>query len=103
MFNSRILAFALPLAFALASAVQAQSDGAQRTELQTRDGTVEVRWGRTDVPTPGPKPPFAELDRDHNGRIDESEALGWAGLANDFILADRDRNGSISPREYQHW
>ena len=35
--------------------------------------------------------------------IDEGEAVGYKLLANDFRMADSNRDGRISKREYERW
>ena len=64
---------------------------------------VIVRSAGTGYTPSGPAPEFGELDLDGNGRIDSSEARGYKLLANDFRMADSNRDGFISRREYERW
>ena len=58
----------------------------------------------TPAPAPqiGPAPDFAQLSAGGKG-ITEAQAVAYPPLANDFLHADSNRNGSISKAEYQRW
>lgn len=46
-------------------------------------------------------PAFRRLDANHNGSIDRAEAEVDAALAAGFAQADRNRDGSVDPSEFQ--
>jgi hypothetical protein len=50
-------------------------------------------------PSPGPAASFAAADKDHNGKLDRSEAGGVPGL--DFARADTNGDASLSREEFQ--
>ena len=69
---------------------------------QTPQGELTVRSSPAPAPIVGPAPPFEQLSA--GGRaITEEQAAAYPPLANDFLNADRNRNGSISAGEYQQW
>jgi hypothetical protein len=66
-------------------------------------GTVTVVAGMpAATQNAGPPPPFASLDADHNGRIDESEATAYPPLDSDFLYASGGAK-SISRAQYRRW
>lgn len=73
-----------------------------RYEYSNGDELI-VRWGETGYQPSGPAPDFAQLDRDGNGHISADEARGYTLLANDFKMADSNRDGRVSAAEYQRW
>lgn len=73
------------------------------TEYRSADGLLTVRSAGTGYTPSGPAPEFAQLDSNGDGLVDNTEAAGYKLLANDFRLADSNRDGRISKREYQHW
>ena len=76
---------------------------AQNDSMSAPTGTVTVRSAGTGYTPSGPAPDFSQLDTNGNGSIDASEAIGYKLLANDFRMADSNRDGRISKREYAHW
>jgi hypothetical protein len=72
------------------------------TNYQTPQGEVVVRSVPAPAPTVGPAPPFEQLSGGSKG-IAESQATAYPPLANDFINADSNKNGSISKAEYERW
>jgi hypothetical protein len=46
-------------------------------------------------------PPFAELDRNHDGYVDSSEAAAYSAYAGTFSWADADADGRLSAPEYR--
>lgn len=64
---------------------------------------VTVRSAGNEYTPSGPAPEFASLDADGNGNIDRNEAKGYTLLANDFLKADSNEDGSLSKSEYEHW
>jgi hypothetical protein len=46
-------------------------------------------------------PAFAELDRNHDGYVDSSEAAGYPAYAGTFSWADADADGRLSAPEYR--
>ncbi len=96
-----ILAAALALA---CTATYAQSSPPREARYPQQNGAdLIVRYGDTGYKPSGPAPAFEQLDTDGNGSISESEAAGYALLANDFIKADANRDGRVSKREYERW
>lgn len=75
----------------------------QSTQFQNQQGaTVTVNYG---MPAPinyGPKPPFSQLDTNHDGRITQSEAHAYILLYNDWIHVAGHGN-SISKAQYNAW
>lgn len=89
---------------ALAWCVGTSSAAETRTrEYDTPDGHLIVTYGQPESRPAGPPPDFEVLDRDGNGQLDETEARGYAVLANDFINADLNHDGRVSSREYAAW
>jgi len=82
----------------LAASAVAQSD-----PMSNGSGQVTVRSAGTGYTPSGPAPDFSQLDNDGNGSIDETEATGYKLLANDFRMADSNRDGRVSKREYERW
>ena len=63
---------------------------------------VTVRNVPAKLPPAGPPPDFAQLAA--GGRsITEAQASAYPPLANDFIYADKNRDGKISKDEYENW
>ncbi|HQW76559.1 MAG: hypothetical protein IPH43_10525 [Xanthomonadales bacterium] len=97
--NSSLSQFMLAtLAAATMGSALAQSD-----PMSNPGSQVIVRSAGTGYTPSGPAPQFSELDVDGNGSIDEGEAVGYKLLANDFRMADSNRDGRISKREYERW
>jgi hypothetical protein len=65
-------------------------------------GQVVVRSVPPPAPTAGPAPDFSQLSGGSKS-ITEEQAVAYPPLANDFINADRNRNGKISKTEYNSW
>ena len=76
---------------------------AQSNSMSAPTNTVTVRSAGTGYTPSGPAPEFSQLDTNSNGSIDQSEVTGYKLLANDFRMADSNRDGRISKREYAHW
>lgn len=51
-------------------------------------------------PSQRPFPPFEQLDRDGNGRLDAREVAGVEPLNRQFGAADVDQSGSLSESEF---
>jgi len=54
------------------------------------------------APVIGPAPSFEQLSGGGKS-ISPEQAVAYPPLANDFINADSNRNGSISKAEYTNW
>lgn len=94
------VAFLASALLAAASAAYAQDAVRHYT---TADGHELIV--RTGMPAPdryGPKPSFAELDRNHDGWITRDEAEAFLPLANDFDYLAQTSN-RISAAQYAHW
>ncbi|WP_440223109.1 hypothetical protein ACQQ2N_18840 [Dokdonella sp. MW10] len=94
---------AAALAFACTMAHAQTGAPPREARFQQQNGDLIVRYGETGYKPSGPAPAFEQLDTDGNGSISESEAAGYALLANDFIKADANRDGRVSKREYERW
>lgn len=88
---------------AVAFAQGSSSDGLREIQYPSPRGDVTVRYGQPPAQAAEPKPDFASLDRNGDGNIDESEAVGYRTLANDFEFADKNRDMRVSRREYERW
>ncbi len=76
--------------------------GSNTAVYQTQQGELTVRSMPAPAPQAGPAPSFAQLSGGSKA-ITESQAEAYPPLANDFIHADRNRNGSVSEAEYKQW
>ncbi|HXS73444.1 MAG TPA: hypothetical protein VN725_05315 [Rhodanobacteraceae bacterium] len=70
--------------------------------MQTPQGTLTVNSGMPPATDYGPKPPFAQLDTNHDGRIDQNEAQAYIPLENDWIHVAHHAS-SISKAQYAAW
>ncbi|MEO7066609.1 MAG: hypothetical protein ABI114_06850 [Rhodanobacter sp.] len=68
----------------------------------TPQGELTVNSTAAPAPTIAPAPAFAQLSGGGKA-ITEQQANAYPPLANDFIHADTNQNGSISKTEYEHW
>jgi hypothetical protein len=75
---------------------------AGQANYQTPQGELTVRSMPAPAPQIGPAPDFAQLSAGGKG-ITEEQAVAYPPLANDFLHADSNRNGSVSKAEYQRW
>lgn len=75
---------------------------ADQASYPTPQGELTVRSTPAPAPQIGPAPDFAQLSAGGKG-ITEAQAVAYPPLANDFLHADSNRNGSISKAEYQRW
>lgn len=88
-----------PPAADMAGAATGQTDTAT---VNTPQGQVEVRSSMPPPPPAGPAPSFEQLSG--GGKyISEEQASAYPLLANDFLHADRNRDGRISKSEYKRW
>lgn len=65
-------------------------------------GELTVHSQPAPAPSYGPAPAFAQL-AGSGKTISEEQAAAYPPLANDFINADQNRDGSISAAEYARW
>ncbi|WP_257388733.1 EF-hand domain-containing protein [Tahibacter caeni] len=86
-----------------AAGAAAQTDGLREQVYPSPRGDIIVRYGQPPAQPWAPKPSFESLDRNGDGSVDENEASGYAPLANDYIYADKNRDGRVSRREYERW
>jgi len=63
---------------------------------------VTVKNAPATLPPAGPPPDFAQL-AGGGQYISQAQASAYPPLANDFIYADKNRDGKISKDEYQAW
>lgn len=72
-------------------------------QFQNEQGaTVTVNSGMPAPANYGPKPPFSQLDTNHDGRISQSEAQAYLPLVNDWLHVAH-HAGSIGKAQYQAW
>jgi hypothetical protein len=76
--------------------------GQQQTEPPV-ETTVIVQSAGTGYTPSGPAPAFAVLDQDGDLMLTKDEASSYKLLANDYLKADSDENGTISKAEYERW
>ncbi len=69
---------------------------------QTQQGQVVVNSVPAPAPTIGQAPDFKQLAGAGKG-ISPEQAEAYPPLANDFLNADSNKNGTISKAEYEHW
>jgi len=74
----------------------------QAAAYQSPQGQVVVQSSPAPAPTIGPAPTFEQLSGGGKS-ISPEQAVAYPPLANDFINADTNRNGSISKTEYTNW
>lgn len=72
-------------------------------QFQNAQGaTVTVNYGMPAPTDYGPKPPFSQLDANHDGRISQAEAQAYLPLVNDWIHVAHHAN-SITKAQYDAW
>jgi hypothetical protein len=74
----------------------------QAAAYPSAQGQVVVQSSPAPAPTIGPAPTFEQLSGGGKS-ISPEQASAYLPLANDFINADSNRNGSISKTEYNNW
>lgn len=89
----------MPAGASTAAGMPGAAPGADQNGSQ---GQVVVRSVPAPAPTAGPAPDFGQLSGGSKS-ITEDQAVAYPPLANDFINADRNRNGKISKTEYNNW
>ena len=91
------------VALLASAATSAQTDRDRVTQFTSGDGTqVTVVSGQPPARSYGPKPPFAQLDTDHDGSISRNEAAAFPPLLNDFDnLAHH--VATIGRSRYERW
>lgn len=92
----------MPAANAAAVPSTAPMPAGTGATYQTPQGELTVRSAPAPAPTIGPAPAFEQLAAGGRG-ITEAQAEAYPPLANDFIHADHNRNGTVSAAEYQQW
>lgn len=82
----------------LATGANAQASSPMR-------GSAEIvrTSGQTGYRPSEPAPVFSQLDSNGDRASRADEAAGYALLANDFLMADANRDGRVSQREYDRW
>ncbi|MEO6968645.1 MAG: EF-hand domain-containing protein [Rhodanobacteraceae bacterium] len=76
--------------------------GEMSTQMQTPQGTATINSGMPPATNYGPKPPFAQLDTNHDGRISQEEAQAYPLLYNDWIHVAHHAK-SITKSQYAKW
>ena len=74
----------------------------QSAVFNTPQGELTVNSAPAPAPVVAPAPAFAQLSGGGKA-ITEDQANAYPPLANDFLNADANKNGSISKAEYEHW
>jgi len=87
---------------AASTAMTPASTGADSATYPTAHGTLVVNSVPAPVPSYGPAPTFEQLSGGGKA-IAAAQAAAYPPLANDFIHADRNKDGKISKSEYAHW
>lgn len=87
---------------AVSSALPPTGNVVETATLDTPTGELVVRSSMPPAPPAGPAPSFQQLSDDGTS-ITEDEAAAYPLLANDFIHADRNRDGRVSRSEYERW
>ena len=76
---------------------------ARSVQFQDAQGVnVTVNYGMPQPDNFGPKPPFSQLDSNHDGRISQSEAQAYLPLYNDWLHV-APHASSISQAQYDGW
>lgn len=70
--------------------------------MRTPNGEVTVNSAPAAQPAVGVAPPFATLSGGAK-MITPAQAEAYPPLANDFIHADTNRDGTVDAGEYAHW
>ena len=99
--SAALLAAGSLLAVSVAASAQGTPD--KVSSYTASDGTqVTVTSGQPAPRSYGPKPPFEQLDTNHDGGITREEASAYLPLYNDFdnLAHHVDR---ISKRMYERW
>lgn len=87
---------------AMSSTMPSSGNVVQTATLNTPSGELVVHSSMPPAPPAGPAPSFQQLSGD--GRyITEDQATAYPLLANDFLHADRNRDGRVSKSEYARW
>jgi hypothetical protein len=78
--------------------------GGSLTDVHTAQigPSITVNSGMPPGEDYGPKPPFDQLDANHDGRITQDEAKSYLPLYNDWIHV-AGHGSSISKSQYAHW
>jgi hypothetical protein len=98
--NKALITTAFLVLIGLCSAASAQTDTVHRY-VDAHGQEVTVTSGQPAPQNYGPKPAFAELDRNHDGFISREEAEAYPPLASDFdYLTHGER---ISAAQYARW
>lgn len=95
-------AFAQETPAAASDNMASPAAGANSATYQTSQGTLVVHSLPASVQSYGPAPSFETL-ADGGKAITSKQANAYPPLANDFINADSNRNGTISKSEYARW
>lgn len=70
--------------------------------MNTAAGELTVQSTMPAAPAAGPAPAFDQLAG--GGKyISEDQASAYPLLANDFLYADKNRDGRVSKHEYERW
>ena len=102
LFAGNLIAQETPAPASSASSPSAATPPPATAVFQTPKGEVTIRSVAAPAPSFGPAPSFKQLSA--GGKtITAEQAAAYPPLANDFIHADSNKNGSISKAEYEHW
>lgn len=74
----------------------------QAGPMNTPQGELTIKSSMAPASNFGPPPDFATLSGGGKS-ISEAQAAAYPPLANDFIHADRNRDGHITKAEYEAW
>jgi hypothetical protein len=96
---------AIPLMFLrllLVSSAATAADYHSKT-IERPQGALTVNWGVAPALPDQGAPDFDALDTNHDRRLTLDETIPHRLLHSDFIYADANRNGVISPAELARW
>lgn len=98
--NKRMTAIMASAALFFSVGAAAQKDSV-RHYVDAQGNEVTVHTGQPGPDNYGPRPSFAQLDRNHDGFVTREEAEAYPPLLNDFdYLTHGDR---ISAAQYARW
>lgn len=95
-------AFAQDTPAAASTSMASPAAGADSATYQTAQGTLVVNSVPAAAPSYGPAPSFEKLSAGGKA-ITTEQAAAYPPLANDFIHADKNKDGKISKSEYAYW
>lgn len=90
-------------AFGVAAQGAPQRGDSVRHFVDAQGREVTLTSGQPPADQYGPRPSFAELDRNHDGVITQEEAEAYPPLANDFDNVAFPSRERITRAQYERW